>query len=55
MKYGVISMIPRPNASSWSQIEEFPQAKEVTDDKVKDQNNVDLLFRRQGELFQHEV
>jgi hypothetical protein len=27
------------------EIEEFLQAKEATDVKVKDQNNVDLLFR----------
>jgi hypothetical protein len=28
-------------------LEEFPQAKEDTDVKVQDQNNVDLLFRHQ--------
>jgi hypothetical protein len=38
MKHGVISMIPRQNASP------FPQAKEATEIKVQDQNNVDLLF-----------
>jgi hypothetical protein len=30
------------------EIEEFPQAKEAIDVKVKDQNNVDLLFEHQG-------
>jgi hypothetical protein len=28
-------------------IEEFPQAKEATDIKVQDQNNVDLFFQHQ--------
>jgi hypothetical protein len=29
------------------EMKEFPQAKEATDVKVQDQNNVDLLFQHQ--------
>jgi hypothetical protein len=46
MKHGVISIIPRSNVSSWSG--EFPSAKEATDVKVQNQNNVDLLFQLLG-------
>jgi hypothetical protein len=37
-------MILRPNPNPWSAGQRIPQAKEGTDVKDQDQNNVDLLF-----------
>jgi hypothetical protein len=48
LERGVISVILRPNASTWSEDRRIAQAKEATDFKVQDQNNVDLLFDIRG-------